>query len=98
MNSDFTALERLISPGMKSYLFSHCSRTLVKSQLFKKDDFQPPFQGIGPCKCFSLLCTGLNAFFIHFRQLVRQYFLFFFGGGGAADSTDSKKDGILYLF
>jgi hypothetical protein len=41
--SDSTGHEQLFSAGVKRYLFSHCLRRMVKSWLFRKLFFQPPF-------------------------------------------------------
>ncbi len=43
-NSD--AHELLFSPGVKRYLFSSCSRTFVKSRVFRKPTFRPPFRHV----------------------------------------------------
>jgi hypothetical protein len=41
--SDSITDELLFSPGVKRFLFSHCSRKLVKSRFFRKVTFRSPF-------------------------------------------------------
>jgi hypothetical protein len=42
--SESTGHEQLFSAGVKQFLFSHWSITLVRSRLFRKFGFQSPFR------------------------------------------------------